>query len=192
MAIDIETRQYYSEVGVVLTLRPISSLVLERLALDESDRPAVPMVEVTVAGHKVMEPNPQDPAYIAAETSWHGQRNIRILQYTLCEGVAEEPPPEFTTRFKTYFPHATPTEMKYLWIVSACVKDHEEVTTLSTVIASQRAVTQEAVQLAADRFPSNGGRAADNPVSLSEITDYDNRRSELRIGAGEDLGGNPV
>ena len=69
--VDYERRVFVCRDGTELRLKPVSSLILERLNADQSDKPKVPIIETEVGGkHKRKEENPNDPEYLGTLTTW--------------------------------------------------------------------------------------------------------------------------
>lgn len=152
--LNIKARQFTSSDKTVFTLKPIPTMILERLRNDQWGRPQPPVQEVEIGGkHKHSEANPNDPKYQENLRIWESEQNMRLLKYAFSQGIAEDPPAEFVTIHAEFFPGASNADMKYLWVVSHLSVEEDELGKLSGAIISQTDVTQEGLDAATDRFP---------------------------------------
>lgn len=157
MNVDYENRTITFEDGTTVKLRKLSTLVIERLRADERGKPKPPIQEVTYANNvTAQEENPNDPEYLEKVDSWRANRAFLLMRYVISEGIDGTPPESFLTNYReNYFPEATDTELKYLWIATL-IPDQEEMTNLMRVIMGQTVPTPEGLAEAADTFPSDG------------------------------------
>lgn len=157
--LDAERGVFVTSTGSELTLRPIPSLILERLynaTAGKPEKPKVPMVEVTIGkSHKTKEENPNDPDYKAALeqyekdlNAWEQAKGTRIMMYLLTAGVAGTPPEEFVTDHRFFFPDATTSEMKYIWVASQIPDDDLEA--LNLAITGQTKPTAKGLEESAN------------------------------------------
>ncbi len=154
--LNAEKRQVTLNNGVVLTLRPLMPLVLERFRTNTRGRPVPPKQTVTYAdGSTSTEDNPNDPEYLKAMAEWELERGMRVTNYILVEGIVENPSEEFMEQYREYFPDATAKELKYLWIASL-LPDQDELTDLITAIVGQTMPTREGLEEAANTFQGDG------------------------------------
>jgi hypothetical protein len=157
--------------GTVVDTQPVSSLVIEQILNSEAGKPKVPIVETVVAGkHRRHEPNPKDPDYLKALVAWSADKQKRVMLFLIVKGVVDEPPEDFVAEYAMYLPDgASMDEFKYLWLVDK-MADTDVIAALIDHIMSQSAITEEAVEDAAAKFPSDGGGQPDQSVSLSSQT----------------------
>lgn len=150
--VDIAQRTFKTNEGYTFKLRKVRALICERIANDNSGKPPIPIIEVTIGGkNKRQEENPGDPVYLAKLKAWEQEKNFRLAKYLFTEGIHGEPDKAFIARMKPHFPDADDTAMKYLWVV-----DHlpdEQIDALMEAIMSQSEVTARGLELAADSFP---------------------------------------
>lgn len=176
VTIDYENHQLVCGDGTRLTLLPISKLILERLWNDESGKPKIPIIEVTIAGqYKKNEPNPEDPAYKQALDEWQSAKNIGKVRYLVVHGVAESAPDEFVEEYSSYSPGMSAHDLKYLWVLTLFGPDDESQTdgvrVLTEAITGQTAPTAEGLAKAEATFPSNGGGQSDHAVPIGAPAD---------------------
>jgi len=134
---------------IELSGKRLSSLMLERLA--NEGKPKIPRVEVTLMGkHKQLEANPDHPGYIAELKEWEGDMKIRSMRYVFVMGVKGEAPKAFIEEQQDWFPNATPTDWKYLW-VSSLVPD-SDIDVFIEAVVGQALPTEKGMAEAASKF----------------------------------------
>lgn len=158
--LDVENAIFTASSGKTFQLRRpngITSLVLERVK--QQGKPRVPMVEVTIGGkYKQLEANPNDAGYKALLEEWEAESGLRTMRYIFVTGIEEDVPPEFAQEKGEFFPDATGTDFKYLWIVSHL--SDEDTEGLTEAILSMSIPTARGLKDAANSFRHNGKRAS--------------------------------
>lgn len=153
--LDVAEATFTTSTGNVLQLkRPngITSLVLERVR--QQGKPKIPMVEVTIGGkYKQLEANPNDANYKAHLEEWESEAGLRVMRYVYTMGVQADMPPEYVEAQREFFPDATETDFKYLWIASQ-VPD-EDTQALTEAILGMNQPTARGLKDAADSFRNN-------------------------------------
>jgi hypothetical protein len=140
---------------IELSGKPITSLMLERVTAQ--GRPKIPHKEVLMLGkYKEMQAVAQDPDYLALLAEWQADTNIRTMRYIFNVGVKGEPPQDFIDEQMQFFPDATSTDLKYLWVASR-VPD-EDIDRFSEAILGRTIATEAGLQEAADSFPGTDQR----------------------------------
>lgn len=100
-----------------LTGKQVNKLILERII--NEGKPRIPMIEVTLLGkHKQLEPNANDPGYLALLEEWQSEQQIRVLRYLFVVGVKGQPPPDFVDEQRPFFASFSDVDAKYLWVSS--------------------------------------------------------------------------
>ncbi len=157
--LDTENAVFTTSNGFALQLRRpsgITSLVLERVR--QQGKPKIPMVEVTIGGkYKQLEANPNDENYKALLEEWAVSSGLRTMQYIYVMGIDMTAPEEYIEAQREFFPDATPTDFKYLYIASL-VPDGD-IEALTEAIMGMNIPTARGLQDAADSFRDNGKRA---------------------------------
>ena len=172
--IDFERRTFTTRNGTELQLRPISSLILERLSSDKSGKPKVPRVEVTIGGsHTRLEDNPNDPEYVRALAEWNKESSMRLVKYVFVHGVANSPPDAFVEEHVEYFPDASERDIKYLWIGSLVDEYAEDIKLLVQTITGQTSITEEGLEQAIASFPRDGGRDERGSLEPEQAAGFD-------------------
>lgn len=167
--IDYGRRVFITRSGVELQLQRVSPVILERIHGDRSGKPKVPRVEVKMAGgHTRVEDNPNDPDYAQALKEWNQDHNSRIVKYVFVHGIANETPVEFVQEHAEFFPDATASDMKYLWIGSLVDEESTDIQKLIEAITGQNAITEEGLEQATASFPGDGERNGRELVAVRE------------------------
>lgn len=161
-------RIYKSTGGVVLSLRPISRILVRRMERDTLGKPKPPIVETEVGPKKVKvkESNPEDPDYKAALALWNEDHSERMLIYVLFHGVVEGPSAEEIELLKDVFPGENAMGIKYAWL-NELIPNENEIGELSRIIIGQTLPTAEGINDAEARFPGDSERSADRPLSAT-------------------------
>lgn len=134
---------------IELSDRPISSLIVQRL--QSEGKPKIPMVEVTLLGkHKQLEPHPGHEGYVARLKEWEEESQLAVLRYLFVVGTKGQPPAEFVEEQRGYFPSATDSEMKYLWIASRLPDD--DMGAFTEAVMGRSLPTTKGMQESADSF----------------------------------------
>lgn len=176
VSIDYENHQLVCGDGTRLTLLPIAKLILERLYNDQSGKPKVPIIEVTIAGqYKKNESNPEDPDYKKALDQWQSEKNIGLARYLVTHGIAESAPEEFADEYRSYAPGMADHDLKYLWVLTKFGPDDasqtEGVKVLSEAITGQTVPTKEGIAKAEATFPGNGSGQSDHAIPVGTLAD---------------------
>lgn len=159
------------ENGVVLRLKAVSPITL-RDAAAHLKRPEVPMVEIPDAGGRT-EPNPNDPAYLAAIQQWNADVSEAGITVALILGTEVESLPdgmpgwesddwiEALRAAREIVPNAPPLVVhetgkgRYLdWLRMYAISTNTDMYRLSRILTTGVALTEEEVQAAADSFRS--------------------------------------
>lgn len=152
--LDVSKYTYKTREGYTFTLRRVRALICERIVNDQSGKPPIPTIEVTIGGkNKRHEENPGDPEYLAKLRAWEQEKNFRLAKYLFTEGVSGDPDKSFITRMKPHFPDADETAMKYLWVIDHLPDD--EIDGLMEAIMSQSEITAKGLEQAANSFPGS-------------------------------------
>lgn len=106
---------------IELSDNPVSSLIVQRL--QTAGKPKIPMIETTILGRKQSEPYPGHEGYQARLKEWEEESQTALVQYLFVVGTKGKPPQEFIDEQSPYFPGATESDMKYLWIASRLPDD---------------------------------------------------------------------
>jgi hypothetical protein len=134
---------------IELSSKPISSLMLERLTND--GKPKIPMVEVTLMGkHRQLEPHPDDPGYKALLEEWTLESRMKTMRYVFIMGVKGQPPQDFMDEQRPFFPNATDSDFKYLWVASRLPDD--DIDTFIEAVIGRTTPTQKGLAQSADSF----------------------------------------
>ena len=156
--------QWKSSEGVILHLRGIPPLFLERLSSDESGKPSVPEVEVTyLGGKKGKEQNPNNPEYLEAVKTWKGKREMAMIMTIIGRGVADNPPEDFVIEMKEMFPSYTQGQMKYLWVTTLLLEPNDVLDLISAIMSLTMA-TEDEVESAMDKFRREDQRSGRKKV----------------------------
>lgn len=150
--VDIERGVFVTSRGNELELsgKRVSSLMLERLV--NEGKPRIPMKEVLILGkHKQMEATPNDPGYLALVAQWESDQRISILIYVFTIGVKGTPDEEFIEEQRAFFPDASDTMMKYLYVTS--LLPDEDIDKLAEAIIGQGSPTAKGIDEAANFTP---------------------------------------
>lgn len=134
---------------VELSGKRISALMLERLSND--GKPKIPMVEVTLMGkHKQLEANPDDPKYKALLEEWETESRSKAVRYVYVMGVKGDASEDFIAEQREFFPNATASDWKYLWVCSL-VPD-EDIDVFIEAVIGQMLPTTKGMEDAAGKF----------------------------------------
>lgn len=156
--------------GTEVALQEVPSLVLEHILNSEAGKPPVPVVEVTIRGHKRKQTNPDDPVYLEAVAAWEAQKQKRMLLFLITKGVADEPPEDFIDEYAQFLPDgASVEELKYLWL-AAKLNETDEIARFTEALMNPTMVTGEGLDEAAAKFPGDSERVADRSLSIQEST----------------------
>lgn len=147
-------RTFTSRRGAIFNLRPINSLVIYQLRNDRYGEPQPPLVEVAVGpkGQKRKEVNPDDPDYLERRRKWEEARGNNFIKYVWERGVTDQPPADDLKRLKEFLPHASASDLKYMWIAEQM--DDDEIGDLTEAITAQTAPTEAGIAEAEATFPS--------------------------------------
>jgi hypothetical protein len=138
---------------IQLADKPISSLIVERL--QQEGKPKIPMIEVNLMGkHKQLEPHVGHEGYQARLKEWEAESQIALMRYLFSVGVKGTPPQEFVDEQSQYFPGATDSEMKYLWVASMLPDD--DLGAFSEAVMGRTLPTTKGIEQAADSFRGEG------------------------------------
>lgn len=136
---------------IQLSPRPITSLMLERVT--NQGKPRIPQKEVNIMGkHKQLEANEQDPGYLALLKEWQDNQNVRVMRYIFTVGTNATPPEEFIAAQAEFFPDATETDLKYLYVASL-IPD-SDIEKFTEAVLGQSMPTEKGLQAAANSFQS--------------------------------------
>lgn len=153
--LDVKNRTFTTKEGVCLHLKRVSSLVIDRLAMDaEKTRPKPPTVDVQIGDHWVSQLNYDDPEYARLLALWQHKVEIDRAQFMLGVGIADAPPPDFISEHTELFPDATERELRSWWVTSF-VSEEDELKALCSAIMGQTVATAEGVDAAAASFRGN-------------------------------------
>lgn len=152
------TSEWTSETGAVLKLRPISWLAVQRITSgNPKTRPPMPKATVTYANGQVAEEaNPNDPEYILAMEDWTRDSQYRSMQYALGTGVVVAVPDEFKRSHLEFFPEASETELRCLYVMSQITQD--EFMSLFDAIMGKTGPTEDGVEDATQSFRGDSER----------------------------------
>lgn len=176
MAID---RTYVFSDKTTVTLRPISPLTLQHITSMEAGKPAIPMVEVVIAGKKQKaQANPNDPDYLAALTAWEQEKQKRTLIFIATKGVAEDPPKASMDEYLAYMPDAKQIDLKYMWVTEH-LHDQDEITAFLNAALGQTVATEEGIAEAAAAFPGDSQPGTDSGLVLESSP---NGRDRVELG----------
>lgn len=138
---------------IPLSGKEINYLILQQI--QNQGKPAIPKREVTIGGkYKQVEENPQDPAYLKALEDWHSETGIRAGRYLFTVGVKGQPDAAFWEEYADFFPDATTSEKKYLWVCSLVPND--DLPRLIEAIMGQTMPTEKGLEQSAESFRSEG------------------------------------
>lgn len=136
---------------IKLSNRPITSLMLERVT--NQGKPRIPQKEVVILGkHKQMEANENDPGYLALLKEWQDEQNIRVMRYVFTVGTNATPPDDFIEAQAAFFPDATATDLKYLYVASL-IPD-SDIDKFTEAVLGRSMATETGLKEAANSFPS--------------------------------------
>jgi hypothetical protein len=170
--VDYERRVFITRDGLELTLMPVSKLILERINANQEGKPQVPKIEVLIAGkHKRLEDNPNDPEYLRELNLWTREQQMKHMRYAFWAGIKENPPEEFVGPHREFFPNATDSEMKYLWVASLLGQDGDDIGILVEAILGQNIVTEQGLEKAMDSFPGESSGTGSEVISVGEAAD---------------------
>jgi hypothetical protein len=134
---------------IELADKPISPLIVERL--QSEGKPKIPMIEVTLLGkHKQLEPHPGHEGYQARLKEWESESNMNVLRYLFTVGVKGTPPASFVEEQAAFFPTATASEMKYLWVASRLPDD--DLGEFTEAVMGRTMATPKGLEESADSF----------------------------------------
>ena len=132
---------------IPLSGKKISSLILERIT--NEGKPKIPLQEVTLLGkHKELQANPNDPGYLELKKEWEADQNVKVMRYTFTVGAKGQPPPEFVEEQRSFFPSASESEMKYLWVAS--LLPDEDIGLFTETVIGQNMTTAKGLEEAAN------------------------------------------
>lgn len=136
---------------IELSNKSVSALIAQQI--QSQGKPDIPKVEVLLLGkYKQLEANPQHPGYIAALAEWEEKSNLAVLRYLCVVGVKGQAPAEFVEEHAVFFPNATATEMKYLWVASRIPDD--DLAAFTEAVMGQGAPTAKGLETSAAAFRS--------------------------------------
>lgn len=148
--------------GVFITTRgteieladhPVSALIVQRIQQD--GKPKIPMIEVTLLGkHKQLEPHPAHEGYQARLKEWEEESQITLLRYLFVTGTKGNPPQEFVNQQIEFFPNASNSELKYLWVASRL--PDEDMGAFTEAVMGRSLPTAKGLDESADSFRSEG------------------------------------
>lgn len=148
-------RTYTTGLGITFTLRPVPAMVIRRLNNDTYGKPQPPKVSVTMPnGQTIEELNPNDPDYVAALSEWKQGQSEKAIAYIWTLGICAEVPELDKERLLEFMPGATPTDLKFAWILEQ-LSNESEIGALTKVIVSQTVPTEDGVREAEATFPGN-------------------------------------
>jgi hypothetical protein len=157
-------------------LKPVESGAL-MMALSQSDKPQVPIVEVTYAGGTIgSEASPNDPNYIKSLRDWNAQYNSRLFRLCVVYGIEHvetgsgdeaNPSSEDLASLRFLYGSEIPSHvLKYYWY--AQILGNTSAGFMSLVLG-QTHITDEELQADEDRFrsddPGSGIRGEGDGVS---------------------------
>lgn len=148
--------------GVFITTRgteieladhPVSALIVQRIQQD--GKPKIPMIEVTLLGkHKQLEPHPAHEGYQARLKEWEEESQITLLRYLFVVGTKGNPPQEFISQQIEFFPNASDSELKYLWVASRL--PDEDMGAFTEAVMGRSLPTAKGLDESAESFRSEG------------------------------------
>lgn len=146
---------FITATGSILTLRPVSAVLIRSLQTYSQGMPQPPVIEVELGKErrKTKQANPDDPDYIKALAQWQEAKNERFLIYMFERGVENDPTPEDADRIREFALGASTTYVKYIWILEQLGSD-DGVGELATAIAGQTVATPKGVAEAEATFRS--------------------------------------
>lgn len=153
--IDVQRRVFITSNGnqIQLSDKVINALTVQYI--QSQGKPEIPNIEVTLLGkHKQIEPFPQHEGYQARLREWQEQSNLAMMRYLFTLGVKGEPPEDFVETQREFFPDATKTEMKYLWVTSLVPDD--DLSLFTEAIMGQNEPTEKGLEESAKSFRSKG------------------------------------
>lgn len=134
---------------IELSNKPVSALIVQQI--QNQGKPSIPKVEITLLGkHKQLEANPEHPGYKAELKEWEENSNLAVLRYLCVVGVKGQAPAEFVDEHRVFFPNATDTEMKYLWVASRIPDD--DLAQFTEAVMGQSIPTAKGLEESADSF----------------------------------------
>lgn len=148
-----EERIHTTRSGAVFHLRPVSPVVVRQLKTDWRGKPQPPIVEVSLGskGKKEKVANTDDPEYLAALAAWTEEKETRTLTYIWTMGVCDEPSAMDRERILEFFPGATATEIKSIWIKEQLVS-FDDIGELTENILGFNIVTEGGIRQAEETF----------------------------------------
>lgn len=163
-------RTYITKSGAVLELRPVSSVLIQKLKRDTFGKPKPPIVESEVGPRKVKvkEPNSDDPEYKEALAEWENGQNEKALKYIFTRGIVNVAPEEDVERLQSFFPGDNADGIKFAWLLEVLADDEDEISNLVRVITGQTVPTEKGISEAEERFRSDGERQSDTELSATE------------------------
>lgn len=138
---------------IELANQPVSYLIVHRI--QSAGKPKIPMIEVLLLGkHRQLEPFVGHEGYQAQLKQWEEDSQIALMQYLFVVGTKGQPPQEFIDEQGFYFPNATGSEMKYLWVASRL--PDEDMAAFSEAIMGRTITTAKGLDESAETFRSEG------------------------------------
>lgn len=152
--VDVRRGVFIASNGNELELsgKQVNALVLQMI--QNQGKPGVPKIETTIGGkYKQVEDNPNDPNYQQALAEWRNESGIRVGRYLFSVGVKGQPPEAFVLEHAEFFPDASASDLKYLWVASQV--PNEDIGALCEAIMSQTIPTEKGLSAAAN-FTASG------------------------------------
>lgn len=151
--LDVENRTYTTDNGLKIVMTPVSGMLLGAMSTDETGKPTVPITEVTLAGTKRLQENPDDPAYAERLETWEKGRSMLMMRYVFAKGTNIPPDPTWIEEMGSYIPNPTNTNLRVYWLFEQLTND--EASELFETIMSLSMPTEKGLALSADRFQSS-------------------------------------
>lgn len=134
---------------IELANKPVSYLIIHRI--QSVGKPKIPMIEVLLLGkHKQLEPFVGHEGYQAQLKQWEEDSQIALMQYLFVVGTKGQPPQDFIDEQGFFFPNASVSELKYLWVASRL--PDEDMGAFSEAIMGKTIATAKGLDESADSF----------------------------------------
>lgn len=155
---DPVARTWTSKRGTTFKLLSVSLHAAKRIAEDPKTKPQIPTVYVAYGVPPDVkigeESNPNDPRYLDEMARWQADSQYKMMVYIFGTGIDLKVPPDYVDAQKEFFPNATNTEIKYLYITSLIEAD--EYLPLMNTITGEKSPTPEGVEAAQAEFRNTG------------------------------------
>lgn len=141
--------------GTEFRLQQVSAMSLYAIQSSQLDKPKPPFAEITNRkGKKRRERNPDDPTYQDELATWTNQRQSKLMQYIIANGVTNEIPNGFEEYAEGYVDINNEDALKFFWVSEQL--DIEDLETLSDAIIEMAQPSEEGIKDAEETFQSDG------------------------------------